>query len=341
MAALRFAAGLLLLALASTSFAACSGSKSARVGELTDLSQLKGKTVAVTSLLSATTLEARYVLQEKYGLSAGPANSDVTLKESNAESLPQLLHDGAVDAVIAGDFASVTLSGDQDLLPFSHITKEMRVLTGEPTLTSLLLTYPDVAQEEGAALEELNRMLATSVTYFRSNKQGVLRAVAADRDVSRKQLDRWWDGHDTGLGDMSAGVQQELLAVWRAAVALGDIDAYPALSDVLFGLQGEPARPTGRVTISIAVLDDASRRAALYAIDQDIVRSDLIDVSLTYLPASSLVAAAAARQFDVVEAEPLTVPLGAANGQDFTILSGGFVDLDGTLAFTRAVARSG
>ncbi len=340
MAALRFAAGLLLLALASASFA-CGGSKSARVGELTDLSQLKGKTVAVTSLLSATTLEARYVLQEKYGLSAGPAKSDVTLKESNAESLPELLHDGAVDAAIAGDFASVTLSGNQNLLPFSHITKEMRQLTGEPTLTSLLLTYPDVAQEKASALEELNRMLATSVTYFRSNKQGVLRAVAADRDVSRKQLDRWWDGHDTALGDLSAGVQQQLLAVWRAAVALGDIDAYPALSDVLFSLQRASARPTGRVTISIAVLDDASRRAALYAIDQDIVRSDLVDVSLTYLPASSLVDAAAARQFDVVEAEPLTVPLGVTNGQKFIVLSGGLVDLDSTLAFTRAVARSG
>jgi hypothetical protein len=86
------------------------------------------------------------------------------------------------------------------------------------------------------------------------------------------------------------------------------------------------------------VLDDASRRAALYAIDQDIVRSDMIDISLTYLPASSLVDAAAARQFDVVEVEPIAVPLGAANGQQFTILSGGLVDLDSTLAFTRVAA---
>lgn len=326
-----------LFASASLGLVACGGGKRERAGELTDLSELEGGTVGVTSLLSTTTLEARYVLQERYGLTAGPAESDVTLREAPAESLPQLLMDGDIDAALASDLSALTLSDDEALFPLSHVAREMRDLTGQSAATSVLMTYPDVARQKGAALAELNRMLATSVTYFRSNRQEVLRAVAADREVARSQLDRWWDGHDVAFGDLSAGVQEGLLSVWRAAKALGDVDEYPRLRDLLFTApDGSPAGQ-GRVTVTLAVLDDASRNAALYAIQRGIVGSDLIDVDVTYLPLSALSDAAAARQYDVVETEPITVSQRATAGRDSVVLSGGFVDTDGTLLFTRAV----
>jgi ABC-type nitrate/sulfonate/bicarbonate transport system substrate-binding protein len=339
MAAVRAGSALLLLAFLAATFGGCADSKTKRTGELTDLSDLEGKTVGVTSLLSTTTLAARYVLQESYGLTAGPVAGDVTLEESPAGSLSQRLLDREIDAAIAAGVPSLDLADDEELVAFARVTGELRDITGEPLLTSVLLTYPDVADVKGAALADLNRMLETSVTYFESNRNDVLAAVAADRGVSRRLLERWWDVHDVSLGRTSAGSQEELLTVWRAATALGDIDAYPELSDVLFAA-GEQSAPQGRTTISIALLDDASRRAALYAIEQGIVGSGLIDVNVTYLPLSALSEAALARQYDVFEAEPLAVPLAAESGQGFIVLSAGFVDLDSTLAFSRVLPGS-
>jgi len=167
----------------------------------------------------------------------------------------------------------------------------------------------------------------------------VLDAVASDQRVDRDFLAWWWDRHELALGGVSPAAQQQLLDVWEAAKALGEIEAYPDLADVLFVTQTErsDAEAKGdRVTISLAALDDPSRRAALYAIEQGIVQSDTVDVSLTYLLTTSLAEAVAARQFDVIETEPLAVPEGAAGELDFIVLSGGFQDLDGTLLFVRA-----
>ena len=84
-----------------------------------------------------------------------------------------------------------------------------------------------------------------------------------------------------------------------------------------------------RTTLSIGVLDDPSRRAALYAVEQGIVSSDTVDLAVTFLPRSDLMDAVSARQFDVVEANPLAVPLGEARDLGFVILSGGEQDFDG------------
>ncbi|MCH8901084.1 MAG: hypothetical protein IIC88_02185, partial [Chloroflexi bacterium] len=93
-----------------------------------------------------------------------------------------------------------------------------------------------------------------------------------------------------------------------------------------------------RITISIAVRDDANRLAALYAIEQGIVTSDTIDVDVTYLTQSAIDEVALARQYDVIEVTPLAVPLAAVQDFDFVILSGGLQNSDGTFLFAHADA---
>ena len=320
----------------------CAEEEPSTVGELASLADLRGRAVGVTSLGGPSTLEARYVLKATYGLDASPAGGDVALVEAPAESLPDLLRTGDIDAAVLAGLPAFTLLEEEDLYLLSHLTEEMRELTDAPVMTSVLLTYPDTAAQKRDALVELNRMLAESVTYFQSNRDSVLEAVASEQQVDRDFLAWWWDRHELALGGVSPEAQQQLLDVWEAAKTLGEIETYPELADVLFsqteqdgtGAQGD------RVTISLAVLDDPSRRAALYAIEQGIVRSDSVDVSVSYVPPSSLTDAVAARQFDVIEAEPLAVPLGAASDLQFVILSGGVQDLDGTLVFVRAERRS-
>ena len=97
------------------------------------------------------------------------------------------------------------------------------------------------------------------------------------------------------------------------------------------GEEQEDAIEGDRETVGLALLDDPSRRAAMYAIEQGIVGSETIDISITYLARSELTDAVSARQFDVIEASPLAVPLGVERELEFVIVSGGVQNVDGTL----------
>ena len=110
-----------------------------------------------------------------------------------------------------------------------------------------------------------------------------------------------------------------------------------ALALLLAACGGETRPPDvtngDRITVSIAVRDDANRLAALYAIEQGIVTSDTIDVDVTYLTQSAIAEVALARQYDVIEVTSLAVPLAAVQDFDFVVLSGGLQNSDGTFLF--------
>ena len=325
-----------LLALAALA-AACGAGGSGGRGELASLAELRGGTLGVASADSVASLETRFVLQVAYELETGDRSADVALVESPADSLPELLLDRAIDAAVLPDRSAFQLTrGGQGVYLLSHITEEMRELTGEPVLASALLTYPDVAATKPAALDELNALLAESLTYFRANRDAVIDAVAVDAG-ERAYLRWWWDRHDILYGDASASVQAQLVDLWEAGRAVGDIEGYPDLASVLFDPQTQDTDGSNaRSTVTLGVLDDPGRRCALYAVEQAIVVSDAIDVNLTYLAATALQEAAVAKYFDVVEATPLLVPLGIAGDLPLLVLSGGLQDLDGTLLFVRS-----
>lgn len=326
----------LLLALAALAAACGGGGESAR-GELASLDDLRGRTLGVASADSVASLETRFVLRVAHELETGAEGADVALVESPADSLPALLLDGTVDAAVLPDRSAFQLTKNGDgVYLLSHISEEMQDLTGEPVLASVLVTYPDVAAAKPAALEELNALLAASLTYFRANPNAVIDAVATDGD-ERDYLRWWWHRHGALFGDRSPAMQTQLLAIWEAGRAVGDIDGYPEIASVLFDADAQqPGDAAPRTTITLGVLDEPGRRCALHAIEESIVLSDSIDVNITYLPPSGLQDAAVAKYFDVVEATPLLVPLGAAGDLPLLVLSGGLQDLDGTLLFVRS-----
>ena len=326
--------------------AACGGGGSTTVTGLASPADLRGRTVGVVSLTDGSTLEARLLLREAYGLDVSLDVGDVTLVESPAESLSTLLQSGDIDAAVVSHLGAFRLLDDERFRLLSRVTEELREITGTPIMSSILITYPDVADQRADALVELNRMLTESVTYFRANRDVVIEAVAVDQTIDVEFLRWWWDKHDLPLGDLSTDLQERLLHIWEAARTLGDIEEYPELASVLFNPEGDQeespdageqseATKGDRTTVSLALFDDASRRAVLYAIEQGIVTSDLVDIDLTYLPNSALMEAAPAKQYDVIEASPLLVPLGRAQDLDVVVLSGGLQRLDGTFLFVR------
>jgi hypothetical protein len=201
-------------------------------------------------------------------------------------------------------------------------------------MATALLVHRDEADRRPAAIAEAQRMLKESTSYYWANDGDVLKTILQE-DTPEYAFATWQaERQRPVLGDVSEGTQQALKALWDAAVMVGDITTAPLLEDVLFHAEG--SSDENRQTVSIAVVDDALHRAALYALEQGLVESGFVDISITYLPPSGLAEAIVADEYDIVESSPLLVATGESEGLDLMVLSGGTEDLDSTLLFGEA-----
>ena len=321
---------------------ACGG-EDAPLSGITAIEDLRGGTIGVSSFEDTATLELRFVLEESHGLVVGIESADVTLVELPASELLSQLRQGEVDAVLIPPGSGLTQFDEAEFRILSRVTKEVSEVTGLPVAGSLLLTYADIAEQKADGLFELNRMLSESMTYLRANRDDVIGIVTVQEEIDEEAARRWWDALDLLFGDMSAELQEQISGVWRVALALKDIVEVPEIEDIMLleadgetswaNVEDDEEEPDigDRTMVSIGVFDDASRRAALYAIEQGIVSSETTDFSISYLARSELSDAVSARQFDVIEASPLAVPLGAERDLEFVIVSGGVQNIDGSL----------
>lgn len=82
-----------------------------------------------------------------------------------------------------------------------------------------------------------------------------------------------------------------------------------------------PGVALGKEKITVAYLDEDSHRAVFYAIEEGIVKSDLIDVETRALNIPALIQATGSKQFDVVQTAVVAVPKLAERGVFLKILS--------------------
>lgn len=194
---------------------------------------LDGKALGVASRGDPSTLAVRYLLQQRYDLDAGAEADGVTLEAAPAESLSPLLQEDEVDAVVMPPAGAFRLADDDGFRVLSHVAADVAELTGAPMMNSVLVTYPDAAETKAAALHEMDRLLVASVTYFKSNRDTVIEAVASEQGGDEEFLRWWWERYDLPLGDLSQEAQEGLIHAWEAARALGDIEGYPDLAEIL------------------------------------------------------------------------------------------------------------
>jgi len=324
-------ATLLLAWLVLPALAATCGGHSSRKDS--GLAALRGKNIGVVSLTDVSTLELRYLLHDRYGLNTSRKAGTVTISEVAPESIAGRLAAGQLDAALLPLDAAYAQAVGQGAPPASHVSQEAADAAGGMVAESVLLSYRDVVDQKADGIAELDRLLAQSVAYGDANRSSVFDAVAAalsqDSDEIRWQADRL----KLPLGDLSKGAQDSIVRTWRMAAAVGDIATVPDITSVIFdpGKRAPNAQAGGRVTISLALLDDPSRRAALSAIEQGIVASSKIDISITYLSARALAEAATTKLYDVVEASPLIVS--SNTSLPFVIVSAGAQDIDGALLY--------
>jgi hypothetical protein len=328
--ALRRAA--LLIAMALPAMAATCGGGGSHTSDVPG--SLRSKSIGVVSLADVSTLEFRYLLHKSYGIDTSRKSSEVTFLEASGDSLVNQLASGKLDAALlppAAAYARIQAKREPD----TRVSQAVADLIGGPVAESALVSYPDVIDKKSAAIEELDRLLTQSVTYEDANKSSIFAAVAKARSVDA-DVARWaGERQALPLGDLSSGRQEAMARTLQMALDVGDIDAAPDIASGLFKA-GQPTTnpaPGGRITVSLALLDDVSHRAATYAIEQGIVSSTKIDVSVTYLTPRALAQAAATRQYDVIEASPLILVLGPVSGIPVAVVSAGVEDKDSTLLF--------
>lgn len=82
-----------------------------------------------------------------------------------------------------------------------------------------------------------------------------------------------------------------------------------------------PGPAPGKEKVTVGYLDEDSHRAVFYAIEEGLIKSDLIDVETRALNIPALIQATGAKQFDVVQTAVVAVPKLAERGVPLKILS--------------------
>lgn len=199
--------------------------------------ELRGETLGTVSLGDPAVLAARFLLWQRYQVRADVLENESkqsTVDVAPIESQAALLRDGQLDAVIASQQGAYLLARDPNVRRLINVTAGLRRAQEAPFASSLLVTYPDVVARKGEALAELNRLLAESVAYFKANSEAVSTALVADGSIDPGYLAWWWQHYDLPFGDLSPARQEQILLMWEAARALGDIERYPELRRVVF-----------------------------------------------------------------------------------------------------------
>lgn len=201
---------------------------------------LGGEALGVASLTSISTLEARFVLSERYGLSPEVAGGDVTFREAPGESQVALLRSNELAAAIPPAAATFAWTEDEEFAVLSHVAEEYAELTGTRAVQTALLTQGALATEQPAALVEVTRMLDAAAAYEAANRDQVIDAVTGGDETAREQVNWWWQAHELRYGQFSDDGLEAVGAIWEVARDLGDIESFPDPASLSFFAAEQP-----------------------------------------------------------------------------------------------------
>jgi ABC-type nitrate/sulfonate/bicarbonate transport system substrate-binding protein len=207
-------------------------------GDVTDVSDLTGEELGLSSLEGMPALKSRYLLQEGHDMDVSADGGGLSFVEAPSQSLSGLLRSGDVSAAVLQDLSAYLASNDADFVALANVSEDVSTLPTPPLLDSVLITFGDIAREDDGTLQEVNRLLGESLAYFQANREAILDEVAVQQDVDPAYLRWWWERVSLPFGDVSPDVQQQLLDTWQAAEAIGELETYPDLEGLVFESQG-------------------------------------------------------------------------------------------------------
>ncbi|MBI3089198.1 MAG: ABC transporter substrate-binding protein [Candidatus Tectomicrobia bacterium] len=149
---------------------------------------LKGKSLAISSLGSTSVALMRLALWKKYGLNIAEQGGDIVWKEIPLPTIPTAVQRGQLDAGYTLQDASAKSleSGEFRVLMDASVDYESTFKA--QYLPSVWVTYETTIKEKTAAMKEFQRMFYESVKYGREHLDEMTADIAKKENISQKLL---------------------------------------------------------------------------------------------------------------------------------------------------------
>jgi NitT/TauT family transport system substrate-binding protein len=198
------------------------------------IADLKGKTIAVSSLNSTGTTWVRIGLWKKYGVNVHYDGGDFQWVQIPAGSEPAALSTGKVDAAVLIHSQAILALKTGEYRSIAQTAKLNYELFGVPEVAGINVSYPEKLAARPAAFKEFNRMLKASHDYALAHIDEVSQAVAAKGKMPAGFFKDWI----TQVGESPATIDdldiKSMDVLWAASKELGILKSYPAARSVVW-----------------------------------------------------------------------------------------------------------
>jgi NitT/TauT family transport system substrate-binding protein len=198
------------------------------------VADLKGKTIAVSSLSSTGTTWARIGLWKKYGVNVNYDGGDFQWVEIPAGSQPAALSTGKVDAAVLIHSQAIMAMKTNEYRSIAQTAKSNYEVYGVPSVAGINVSYPEKIAARPQAFKEFNRMLKASRDYAMAHVDEVSAAVAAKGKMPKDFFKDWV----TNIGESTATITEidikSMQVLWEQSKELGLIPSYPNARSVVW-----------------------------------------------------------------------------------------------------------
>lgn len=198
------------------------------------IADLKGKTIAVSSMNSTGTTWARIGLAKKYGVNVSYEGGDFQWVEIPAGSQPAALSTGKVEAAVLIHSQAIMALKSNEYRSIAQTAKSNYEVYGVPSVAGINVSYPEKLAARPEAFKEFNRMLKASRDYAMANIDEVSAAVAAKGKMPADFFKDW----TTNIGESTATITdidiKSMEVLWQQSKDLGLIKSFPDARSVVW-----------------------------------------------------------------------------------------------------------
>jgi NitT/TauT family transport system substrate-binding protein len=206
-----------------------------RDSPITDVAQLKGKTVGSFALRSTGWMYARQAIAKKTGLNVALEGGDFKQVEIVAPNLPGALAAGQVDAAALIHSQAYRARQGGEFRNIFDAIKFMNERYGR-LIPSVDVSFPDKLAARPDAFREYSRMYKASAEYALAHRAEVFPAVAREANIDPKFFDWWFDRTTNVPGIFGPEQEKAVLTAWEIAKELNMIKAAPDIKKVTWEL---------------------------------------------------------------------------------------------------------
>lgn len=195
---------------------------------------LKGKTLATTSLPSTGTTLMRIGLWKTYGLNVSYDGGDLRWVEVPATAMPGALLTGRIDAASLIHSEAYNASKSSDFRLIANLDDAINKAIGEPAVVAILAGYPEKLNAKPDDYKEFARMVKASADYTHDHIDEVAKAMSAESKMDPAFFSDWLNYYTEVPMVVSDNDVKAIQKLWELSKELGIIKEYPPAESMVW-----------------------------------------------------------------------------------------------------------